>query len=146
MSVKVLLVLIIIMTGLFAIIACGDDDDGELEITAVPMNDDAESDENSQTDEVADTAPIQAAPVTSSVESPEAMDAPDPTVLALNEKTRNGYMNNCLFLGDSRTVAMVSYGFVSDDNVLAQVGIAHTSVEKNTFTNNAGMKYVFPHI
>ena len=29
----------------------------------------------------------------------------DPTILAYNADTRSGYMNNCVFLGDSRTVA-----------------------------------------
>ena len=65
----------------------------------------------------------------------------DPVVLAYNGSTREGYMNSCIFLGDSRTVAAVNYGFLQDDNVLAQVGIAHTSFAKNTFTNNSGQQY-----
>lgn len=65
----------------------------------------------------------------------------DPVILAYNADTKDGYMNNCIFLGDSRTVAAVNYGFLQDDNVLAQVGIAHTSFAKNTFTNNSGKQY-----
>lgn len=65
----------------------------------------------------------------------------DPTVLAYNENTRDGYMNNCVFLGDSRTVAMVSYGFVSDSNALAKIGISHWQVLSTTFTQNSGNKY-----
>ncbi len=74
--------------------------------------------------------------VTSAAEAEEYQ-----TVLAYNKKTRDGYMNNCYFLGDSRTVAMVSYGFISDENALAQVGISHTSVESTTFTQNSGKQY-----
>ena len=65
----------------------------------------------------------------------------DPTILAYNADTRSGYMNNCVFLGDSRTVAMVSYGFVSDSNVLAKVGISHWQVESTVFTQNSGAKF-----
>ena len=63
------------------------------------------------------------------------------TVLEYNADTKPGYMNNCIFLGDSRTVAMVSYGFVSDENVLAKVGISHTSVLSSTFMQNSGKQY-----
>lgn len=63
------------------------------------------------------------------------------TILDYKEDAKSGYMNNCIFLGDSRTVAMVSYGFVSDENVLAQVGISHPSVESNTFVQNSGKQY-----
>lgn len=65
----------------------------------------------------------------------------NPVVLAYNKSTKEGYMNNCIFLGDSRSVAAVNYGFLQDDNVLAQVGIAHTSFARNTFTNNSGTQY-----
>lgn len=64
-----------------------------------------------------------------------------PTVLELNSKTKPGYMNNCYFLGDSRLVAMVSYGFVSDSNVLAKIGVSHTAVESTTFMQNSGKQY-----
>ena len=63
------------------------------------------------------------------------------TILEYNADTKPGYMNNCIFLGDSRTVAMVSYGFVSDENVLAKVGISHTSVLSSTFMQNSGKQY-----
>ncbi|MCR5222297.1 MAG: hypothetical protein K6D90_05495 [Lachnospiraceae bacterium] len=71
----------------------------------------------------------------------ETEEYEDPVILAKNDATKNGYMNNCIFLGDSRTVAMVNYGFVSDDSALAKIGIAHTAVENTTFTNNAGQQY-----
>jgi len=64
-----------------------------------------------------------------------------PTVLELNSSTKPGYMNNCYFLGDSRLVAMVSYGFVSDANVLAKIGVSHTAVENTTFQQNSGKQY-----
>ena len=63
------------------------------------------------------------------------------TVLAKKEDAKQGYLNRCVFLGDSRTVAMVNYGFFNDDAALAQIGISHPSFEKNTFINNAGKEY-----
>ena len=65
----------------------------------------------------------------------------DTTVLTLKEGTKNGYMNRCVFLGDSRTVAMVNYGLINDDAALAQIGISHPSFKNNTFINNAGKQY-----
>ena len=65
----------------------------------------------------------------------------DDTLLSYNPDTKTGYMNNCLFLGDSRTVAMVSYGAVSDKNVLAKLGVCHTQVLDMTFTQNSGKQY-----
>ena len=65
----------------------------------------------------------------------------DTTVLTLKEGTKNGYMNRCVFLGDSRTVAMVNYGLFNDDAALAQIGISHPSFKNNTFINNAGKQY-----
>ena len=67
--------------------------------------------------------------------------AEEPTTLPYKENAKPGYMNNCIFLGDSRTVAMVSYGFIADDNALAQVGISHPQVDALTFTQNSGAKY-----
>lgn len=65
----------------------------------------------------------------------------DPVVLAYKQDAKEGYMNNCIFLGDSRTVAMVSYGLLQDDKVLAKVGIAHTSFENTPIVNNSGREY-----
>ena len=80
--------------------------------------------------------------VTKSVtDEEEDEDEGSPTVLGLNSATKAGYMNNCYFLGDSRLVGMVSYGFVSDSNVLAKVGVSHTAVESTTFTQNCGKQY-----
>ncbi len=65
----------------------------------------------------------------------------DPTVLAEKKGTKSGYLDNCIFIGDSRTVAMVSYGVISDEDVLAKVGISHPSVKNYTFTQNSGKQY-----
>ena len=65
----------------------------------------------------------------------------DPVLLSYNPDTRSGYMNNCIFLGDSRTVAMVSYGFISDSNALAKVGVSHWQVSSMTFEQNSGAKF-----
>ncbi len=65
----------------------------------------------------------------------------DTTVLAKKEGAKDGYLNRCVFLGDSRTVAMVNYGFFNDDAALAQVGISHPVFASNTFINNAGKEY-----
>ena len=79
--------------------------------------------------------------ITSTTSSGEVIEEEYKTILEYNADTKPGYMNNCIFLGDSRTVAMVSYGFVSDENVLAKVGISHTSVLSSTFMQNSGKQY-----
>ncbi|WP_026516880.1 GDSL-type esterase/lipase family protein [Butyrivibrio sp. MC2021] len=66
---------------------------------------------------------------------------PDTTILAKKEGAKDGYLNRCVFLGDSRTVSMVNYGFFNDDAALAQIGISHPSFASNTFINNAGKEY-----
>ena len=79
---------------------------------------------------------VETATAETKVESTEAT-----TVLAEKSGTKNGYMNRCVFLGDSRTVAMVNYGLINDDAALAQIGISHPSFKSNTFINNAGKEY-----
>ena len=71
----------------------------------------------------------------------KAESTPDTTVLAKKEGAKDGYLNRCVFLGDSRTVAMVNYGFFNDDAALAQIGISHPSFASNKFINNAGKVY-----
>ncbi|MBQ6407045.1 MAG: hypothetical protein IJJ64_03305, partial [Butyrivibrio sp.] len=71
----------------------------------------------------------------------KAESTPDTTVLAKKEGAKDGYLNRCVFLGDSRTVAMVNYGFFNDDAALAQIGISHPSFASNKFINNAGKEY-----
>ena len=65
----------------------------------------------------------------------------DTTVLVKKEGAKEGYLNRCVFLGDSRTVAMVNYGFFNDDSALAQIGISHPAFASNKFMNNAGKEY-----
>ena len=65
----------------------------------------------------------------------------DTTVLGLKENTGKGYLNRCVFLGDSRTVALVNNALINDDQALAQIGISHPSFKSNTFINNAGKEY-----
>jgi hypothetical protein len=65
----------------------------------------------------------------------------DTTILAKKEGAKDGYLNRCVFLGDSRTVAMVNYGLFNDDAALAQIGISHPIFATNKFINNAGKEY-----
>lgn len=81
------------------------------------------------------------APEDDSIVMQNQKEPDDPVLLSYNADTREGYMNNCIFLGDSRTVAMVSYGFVSDSNALAKVGISHWQVSSTTFVQNSGAKF-----
>ena len=55
----------------------------------------------------------------------------------------NAYLNNCCFLGDSRTVAMVKYGYVDESQTLAEVGLAHMNAESNVYTYKSGLQYTF---
>ncbi len=57
-------------------------------------------------------------------------------------KTRE-YFTHCSFLGDSRTVAMVEFGYVDESQTLAEVGLAHMGAEANIYTYNSGMQYTF---
>ncbi len=74
-------------------------------------------------------------------EGMKSESTPDTTILAKKEGAKEGYLNRCVFLGDSRTVAMVNYGFFNDDAALAQIGISHPAFASNTFINNAGKEY-----
>ncbi len=79
--------------------------------------------------------------VETATEGMKAESTPDTTILAKKEGAKDGYMNRCVFLGDSRTVAMVNYGFFNDDAALAQIGISHPVFSSNKFINNAGKEY-----
>ena len=79
--------------------------------------------------------------VETATEGMKAESTPDTTVLAKKENAKDGYLNRCVFLGDSRTVAMVNYGFFNDDAALAQIGISHPAFASNKFINNAGKEY-----
>lgn len=94
------------------------------------------SEEDSGTMESVETTIVETASAETKVES-----TAETTVLTLKEGARDGYMNRCVFLGDSRTVAMVNYGLINDDAALAQIGISHPSFKSNTFVNNAGKEY-----
>lgn len=61
--------------------------------------------------------------------------------LERSDSSGRGYLNNCVFLGDSRTVAMVSFACINDDDALAQIGISHMQYKNNHFVNNAGKEY-----
>ncbi|MBE5828014.1 MAG: hypothetical protein E7305_00970 [Butyrivibrio sp.] len=79
--------------------------------------------------------------IETATEGMKTESTPDTTVLAKKEGAKDGYLNRCVFLGDSRTVAMVNYGFFNDDAALAQIGISHPAFASNTFINNAGKEY-----
>ena len=74
---------------------------------------------------------------------PEVLADEGSVVLALKEDTGKGYLNNCVFLGDSRTVAMVKYGYVDESQTLAEVGLAHMNAEANVYTYKSGLQYTF---
>ncbi len=79
--------------------------------------------------------------IETATEGMKTESTPDTTVLAKKEGAKDGYLNRCVFLGDSRTVAMVNYGFFNDDAALAQIGISHPAFASNKFINNAGKEY-----
>ena len=109
----------------------GSEGDGTLDISI-----EEGSEEDSGTMESVETTIVETASAETKVES-----TAETTVLTLKEGARDGYMNRCVFLGDSRTVAMVNYGLINDDAALAQIGISHPSFKSNTFVNNAGKEY-----
>ncbi len=105
--------------------------DGTLDISI-----EESSEEDSGSEGVNETTIVETASAETKIES-----TAETTVLTVKEGAQNGYMNRCVFLGDSRTVAMVNYGLINDDAALAQIGISHPSFKNNTFVNNAGKEY-----
>ena len=101
----------------------------------IATEEDAHGDESTDGDSL-ETTIVETASAETKIES-----TAETTVLALKEDTKEGYINRCVFLGDSRTVAMVNYGLINDDAALAQIGISHPSFKSNTFVNNAGKQY-----
>ena len=101
----------------------GSEGDGTLDISI-----EEGSEENSGTMESVETTIVETASAETKVES-----TAETTVLTLKEGARDGYMNRCVFLGDSRTVAMVNYGLINDDAALAQIGISHPSFKNKTY-------------
>ena len=100
------------------------------------------SEEMTAGDGINTAAPDEDMPVVeTATEGMKSESTPDTTVLAKKEGAKDGYLNRCVFLGDSRTVAMVNYGFFNDDAALAQIGISHPSFASNKFINNAGKEY-----
>ena len=65
------------------------------------------------------------------------------TLLEYDISRDSSYLNHCIFLGDSRTVAMVTYGYVPEDSTLAEVGLCHVDAERKTYTFNSGLQYSF---
>ena len=102
----------------------------DISIEGSSQNDGDEDSDNNDSDIV------ERASSATKIESTE-----ETTVLAAKEGAGEGYLNRCVFLGDSRTVAMVNYGLINDDSALAQIGISHPSFKSNTFINNAGKQY-----
>ncbi len=134
--------MIIISTAIFAVTLViilimafikGSEDNslGEVIWDTQGANEKATSDDDAQNTVVVETA-------TAGMKSEST---PDTTILAKKDDAKEGYLNRCVFLGDSRTVAMVNYGFFNDDAVLAQIGISHPSFASNKFINNAGKEY-----
>lgn len=70
-----------------------------------------------------------------------AKDEEAETVLAYSGTKSETYLNHCIFLGDSRTVAMANYGYVAEDSTLAEVGLAHVNAINHTYTYSTGLQY-----
>lgn len=67
----------------------------------------------------------------------------DQTILQRSENPSYFYLDHCMFLGDSRTVAMATYGFVKESQTLAQVGLSHVDARRVTYSYRSGAQYSF---
>ena len=67
----------------------------------------------------------------------------DQTVLQLDKDASYFYLDHCMFLGDSRTVAMATYGYVKESQTLAQVGLSHVDARRVTYSYRSGAQYSF---
>lgn len=63
------------------------------------------------------------------------------TILAHTDDVSDDYFDNTIFLGDSRTVAMVNHNILKEENTFAVTGISHISFMTHTFQDSVtGMK------
>lgn len=53
------------------------------------------------------------------------------------------YLQNCIFLGDSRIVGMAIYGFIDTNTALAQIGLSHNNAMTTTYKTSTGKTYTF---
>lgn len=56
------------------------------------------------------------------------------TMLAEHKKVDPSYLDEAVFLGDSRTVAMVKNGWIKEENSLAIVGLCHVNAISTRYT------------
>lgn len=73
----------------------------------------------------------------------EGKDKVNQTLLEYDISRDASYLNHCIFLGDSRTVAMVTYGYLPEDSTLAEVGLCHVNAEEKIYTFSSGLQYSF---
>ena len=67
------------------------------------------------------------------------------TMLCEQKKVSEEYLKDAIFLGDSRTVAMVTYGFLDELQTLAEVGLCHVNAYQNNYTfAQSGLCYTMP--
>lgn len=68
------------------------------------------------------------------VTTEEIVEMERTTLLTEQEKVSNDYLKDCVFLGDSRTVAMYEMGFLDESQTLAEVGLSHMEAAKHSYT------------
>lgn len=51
------------------------------------------------------------------------------------------YLQNCVFLGDSRIVGMALYGFIETNTALAQIGLTHNNAMNTVYKTSTGKEY-----
>lgn len=92
---------------------------------------------------IADTQkPIETETEAEANEQPGKLDS-DGITLAYDGSMGKDYLQNCIFLGDSRIVGMALYGYIETNTALAQIGLNHNNARSITYSTSTGEIYTF---
>lgn len=67
----------------------------------------------------------------------------DGVTLLYDADMTESYLQNCIFLGDSRIVGMAQQGYIETNTALAQIGLTHTNAQYVTYDTADGKSYTF---
>lgn len=114
----------------------------ESEINTVTTSDTAEDEpvtvittEEAVSEEAPSTAPTESAAEPPSVSSdPDKVYKEDKLLSTKFSEEEINYLHNCAFLGDSTCLGYCRYGFIADDRVFGNGGVAARNIHTHTFT------------
>ena len=126
---------LVIIVGAIILLTSGKNKEGEQAPTVTVESTQSSENGTSEQIEVKEEQKDENAPEIQPIDEASEREqfADDPTHLFYNADATDGYLNHCIFLGDSRTVAAKDYAYVNDSDALCQVGINHLAFMTNVF-------------